>query len=53
MKLKDIKNNINKFNNNNIIDILEKNIEFSIKKTINNNRQYYYSKDYAKKFMEK
>ncbi len=50
MKLKDIKDNIYKCNSDKAINLFEKNIEISIRKTINNNMQYYYSKEYAKNF---
>ena len=40
MKLKDIKDNIYKFNSDKAINLFEK----------NNNMQYYYSKEYAKNF---
>lgn len=52
MKLKDISKNIYRFNSNKVIDVFEKNIELAIKKTVNNNKQYYYFKEYAKKFIE-
>lgn len=52
MKLKDISKNIHRFNSNRAIDIFEKNIELSIKKTVKDNIQYYYFKEYAKKFIK-
>ena len=53
MKLSDISNNLDRFTGKKMIDFLETNIETAIKKTILQNPEYYWNKEYAKPFINK
>ena len=52
MKLSEIANNLEKFTGNKLINYIETNIETAIKKTILQNQEYYWNKEYTKPFLD-